>query len=182
MDHGQWPADRCVLGRTPAAAQRAPLGQAEPVGSGVFEPLSRAVPSQKRFRGLASQKPTVRWGKTALTAWGGGAPWGRRGDVWDIASSLRVPQVPTSCHLSSILNSPFLLKSGTGEKSVRTVTLADVCKVSVRFAVRMCRFEQCRKATGSGICCPNIFEEACVLTELKPWKWKSTSRKPYSFH
>ena len=29
------------------------------------------------------------------------------------------------------------------------VTLADVCKVSIRFAVRMCKLERCRKATGS---------------------------------
>ena len=30
--------------------------------------------------------------------------------------------------------------------------LADVCKVSVRFAVRMCRLERCRKAAGSETC------------------------------
>ena len=39
---------------------------------------------------------------------------------------------------------------GTSEKSVKTMILADVCRVSVRFAVRTCRWRS--KVTESGTC------------------------------
>ena len=47
---------------------------------------------------------------------------------------------------------PFFFSPGTGNKLVNIVILADVCKVSVRFAVRMCRLERLRMATGSETC------------------------------